>query len=113
MMKNLSKIFLAACCVCIALYIGLFIGRTGTQNIIHISEFKNSHDQTPEYKIDINTASAELLADIPGIDLKTAKAIVAYRDKYGKFYKIKELMDIEGITPYKYEILKEYVIVDD
>lgn len=113
MMKNLSKIFLAACCVCIALYIGLFIGRTGTQNVIHISSIRNSQEYTPEYKIDLNTASAELLADIPGIDLKTAKAIVAYRDKYGRFYKIKELMDIDGITPYKYELLKEYVTVED
>lgn len=113
MMKNLSKIFLAACCVCVAMYIGLFIGRTGTQNMIHISSIKHSMEQTPEYKIDINTATAELLADIPGIDLKTAKAIVAYRDKYGRFYKIKELMDVDGMTPYKYEILKEYVTVDD
>ncbi len=113
MMKNLSKIFLAACCVCVALYIGLFIGRTSTQNMIQVSSFNNTQEDTPEYKIDINTASADLLADIPGIDLKTAQEIVAYRNKYGRFYKIKELMDIDGITPYKYEILKEYVTVED
>lgn len=47
--------------------------------------------------INLNSATAPQLADLPGIGAKTAELIVQYRVKNGPFKKIEELMNIRGI----------------
>ncbi len=48
-------------------------------------------------KININTANAEELAQIPGVGPVTAKNIIAYRKKNGKFKSTKDLLNVKGI----------------
>lgn len=112
MTKKLSLIFLVAVLLCIAVYIGVYIGRTSSQNIMHLSEVTNERSEISIEKIDLNDASVEELADIPGIERSIAKAIISYRDENGPYYKVKELMDVEGVTQDLYEILKRYVTVN-
>ena len=50
-------------------------------------------------KIDINTASVEQLAELPGIGEFLAENIVAYREIYGAFSSIDDLSNIVGIDP--------------
>jgi comEA protein len=47
--------------------------------------------------INLNTATVEQLATLPGIGPKTAERIVEYRTKSGGFKKIEELMNVKGI----------------
>jgi len=48
--------------------------------------------------VDINTANAYVISKtLKGIGLKKAKAIVAYREKNGKFKKIDDLAKVKGI----------------
>ena len=49
--------------------------------------------------INLNTASAEQLAALPGLGEKTAAAVVAYRAAHGKFKSVAELDRVEGIGP--------------
>jgi len=49
--------------------------------------------------IDINNASADELATLPGIGTKKAIAIVAYRKLNGKFASVEELVNVKGIGP--------------
>ncbi len=47
--------------------------------------------------MNVNTADAETLMELTGIGPVTAKKIVAYRRKNGKFKSAKDLMNIKGI----------------
>ena len=62
-------------------------------------------------KINLNTASATELMQLPGVGEVTAEAIVSHRDTVGKFSEIEDLLDISGIGPAKFEKLHELVTV--
>ena len=52
----------------------------------------------PAGPIDINTASAEVLADaIHGVGLKRARAIVLHREEHGAFESVDQLAQVQGI----------------
>ncbi len=61
--------------------------------------------------ININTASAELLCQLPGIGPKTAARIVEYRQTHGRFRTIEEIMNVRGIGPKKFEQIKNRITV--
>ena len=118
MMKKVSQIFLAGILLCIAVYIGVFIGRTGAKDILTLPKndrnfYNDSSSSETSRKINLNTATADDLSDIPDVGLSVAKAIIQYRDEYGKYYKVSELKYINGITDELYEIIIKYVTVDD
>lgn len=53
--------------------------------------------------VEINTASAPLLARVAGIGPTMAKKIVAYREDHGAFKRRKDLLDISGFGPRTFE----------
>ncbi|MEO7093642.1 MAG: helix-hairpin-helix domain-containing protein, partial [Polyangiales bacterium] len=53
--------------------------------------------------VELNTASAPLLARVAGIGASLAKKIVAHRDEKGAFASRKALLDVPGIGPRTYE----------
>ena len=49
-------------------------------------------------QVNINTASAgEIAASLKGVGLKTAQAIVAYRDTHGEFQSLDALTMVKGV----------------
>jgi len=62
--------------------------------------------------VDINRASAEELAKLPGIGPKLAKEIVEYRAKHGPFRRVEDLLIIPGIGTKKWKALRPHVCVD-
>ena len=53
----------------------------------------------PATPIDVNTASAEVLAEaIDGVGLKRARAIVEYRERHGAFASVDELAEVRGVS---------------
>lgn len=61
--------------------------------------------------ININSAPAEVLGELPGIGPKTAQRIIEYRERVGKFKSVEELMNVQGIGPKKYERIKNLITV--
>jgi len=64
-----------------------------------------------ENSINLNTASREDFMKISGIGDKTARNILSYRQKNGKFRVINELMNVKGIGEAKFEKFKKYLFI--
>ena len=64
-------------------------------------------------KININTASAETMAVLPGLSVKTAVLIVEYREKNGPFSHIEQLLMIEGLGEKRFRDIAKYITVGD
>ena len=64
-------------------------------------------------RVCLNTAAKEELLALPGVGEKTAERILAYRDTYGKFVTVEQLLDVEGIGEGLLEKLRPYVYVEE
>lgn len=65
----------------------------------------------PGFPVDINSADIEALRLLPGVGTKTAEAIIAERQKKGKFASIKDIQKVRGIGEQKFEALKGYITI--
>jgi len=66
---------------------------------------------SPKTKININTATVEELQALPGVGPTIAQRIVEYRQAYGPFQKVEDLLNIKGIGEKKLEKIKPLVEV--
>jgi competence protein ComEA len=66
---------------------------------------------SPAGPVDLNAATLEQLDTLPGVGPATARAIVAYRTRHGRFRSVTELLEVPGIGPTKLEALRPLVRV--
>jgi competence ComEA-like helix-hairpin-helix protein len=71
----------------------------------------NAKKNPPATPLDLNTATAAQLEEVPGIGPATAKAIVQFRRKSGPFERIEDLLAIRGISARKLEQMRPYVTI--
>jgi comEA protein len=64
-----------------------------------------------EKSINLNKASLEELTMLPGVGVKTAQNILAYRKASGGFNSINELLEVDRIGESKFNKIKKYVYV--
>jgi len=65
----------------------------------------------PAHPININTAGATDLQQVPGIGPSTAQKILDTRKSYGSFKSVDDLLAIKGIGPKKLEKMRKYLTV--
>jgi len=65
----------------------------------------------PAHPININTATAADLQQVPGIGPSTAQKIIDTRKSYGAFKSVDDLLAIKGIGPKKLEKMRKYLTV--
>ncbi|PWW43167.1 MULTISPECIES: helix-hairpin-helix domain-containing protein [Paenibacillus] len=68
-----------------------------------------SNEAVDNGKIDVNTAPAAKLMDLPGIGEKKAQAIIDYRNSHGPFTKVSDLTKVKGIGMKMLEKMAPYV----
>ena len=65
------------------------------------------------YPININTASVDELRALSGIGEVKARAIVEYREEYGRFTSVDELVNVYGIGEKILDKIRDYITVGD
>lgn len=60
-------------------------------------------------RIDVNRASAAELTKIPGVGMRTARAIVKYRELCGGYGALDELTGVRGLGPERIDKLRPYL----
>lgn len=62
-------------------------------------------------KVNINSAGAEELMTLPGIGEVRALAIIEYRETYGNFENIEDIMNVKGIKTGVFSKINELICV--
>jgi comEA protein len=83
--------------------------KTKRQEREYLEEELEDYVDLKDEIININTASAGELIKLPHIGPATAKKIIDYRKKNGKFLHTKDLIRITGVGKSTYEEIKEYI----
>jgi competence protein ComEA len=65
----------------------------------------------PAHPIDLNTATVKELEQLPGVGPTTAKAIVDFRTKAGRFRRVSDLLVIRGISEAKLKKMRPYITI--
>ncbi len=76
------------------------------------ASYSVSSDMVNDGKININTASKELLMEINGIGESLATRIVEYRTQNGPFESIEEIVNVSGIGQKKLENMRDMICVE-
>jgi competence ComEA-like helix-hairpin-helix protein len=76
-----------------------------------LSGFVFADSQDIKGKVDINQATVQELAKLPGIGKKKAEAIVTYRNEKGHFSSVEDLLKIEGIGKKTLEKIRDSLTV--
>ena len=83
-------------------------------HVLHADESPFALPQeVPETKVNINTASCEILQTLDGIGEKKARAIIDYRTEHGLFRSVDELAKVEGIGLKTLENIRDDITVVD
>ena len=64
---------------------------------------------TAQAAVNINTAGAEALAELPEVGEVTAKRIIEWREQHGGFDTVEQLRQVDGIGPKTFAELRELV----
>ena len=68
--------------------------------------------KTPDHRIDLNVANEKELEELPGVGPTTAKAIIQFREKSGRFKRVEDLLVIRGISEAKLAKMRPYLTVE-
>jgi competence protein ComEA len=62
-------------------------------------------------KLNLNTANQAQLEELPSVGPVLAQRIVAHRQTKGRFTSVRQLMEVSGVGPKKFEALKDLVTI--
>jgi competence protein ComEA len=88
----------------------VFPGREGKGSVL-VEALSPAKLKVLSIPVSLNSATTEELDALPGIGPKTARAIVEFREKYGKFSSPEDLLQVPGIGPKKLAALNPHITV--
>ena len=113
-MKNpRSAALLAVTCLLLGLVLGIRLGFTRREPVTVTSTTRTVSPLPEEITllVNINTATVQQLAALPGIGEGYAGNIVAYREEHGPFETTEDLLNVDGIGQSRLEAILDYITV--
>lgn len=113
-----EKLLLGITAVFLCVLAGLYVYDTrsaGEEDTVAVTTEAETpqEDLTPDFTpLDLNTATAAELTELPGIGEKLAERIVAYREANGPFTSVEEIMEVDGIGEGKFADLEGRITVN-
>jgi competence protein ComEA len=83
--------------------------RDGDHIAVPAIGMSNSPGGFAESGIDLNTASASKLEELPGVGPVLAERIVEFREREGRFESVEDLLDVPGIGESKLAQMREVI----
>ncbi len=123
----MKKTVTLLCCALILLTLGISAGRYSVLSVGAVVSGSSGHAALPPIttyaalsaqtsdvpvKININTASAQQLDELPGIGEAISRRIVEYRRQNGEFESLEELMAVSGIGESLFAKIKAYITLE-
>ena len=84
------------------------VNGSGDEGSGNVSDTAESESKDLSGKVDINSASLEELQIAPGIGPSKAQSIIDYRNEYGSFSCVEELIEVSGIGEKTLAKIKDY-----
>ena len=106
LLLGLTGVFL---CGLLALFFHDRAETAGIETAVEIPQEELRPDLTP---LDLNTAGAEALAELPGIGEELARRVVEYREENGPFETLEDIMLVPGIGEGKFAALEGWIAVN-
>ncbi len=104
----MKKVFGMTLVIALAMVLGSFTpAQAATRSTKQKVNAVHQHGQV----VNINTASVDQLTTLKGIGPKKAQAIIAFREKNGKFRTIKDIMLVKGIGQKMFNKMKPFIRV--
>lgn len=66
-------------------------------------------ETAPKKPINLNTATATELMQLPHVGAKTAERIISFRKQHGNFRRVEEIMNVKGIGEKSFAKMKPYL----
>lgn len=85
--------------------------REDSSSVLNSQESQTNDPDQTVFPININTASKELLMQLPGIGETKAQAIIDYRNQNGPFTALEEIQEVSGIGPVTFQNLKDLITI--
>lgn len=124
MLKRLAAFVIPALALlACGVMLGIFLMQTrvpGTVSVQHaepdepeeaVQTVMEEPSDAADDRLDLNTATAAELQELPGIGEVIAQRIIDYRDLCGHFLDPEQLMEVDGIGEAKYEKIRDLVTV--
>lgn len=108
-MKKATIIYLSVICFFTVILVATVLQRSDNCGI-PIPEPKPLIEDD-QFRIDLNTATADDFLIIPGVGPALAENIIAHREENGPFTDYSQLLDVKGIGHENIKVILEYIII--
>lgn len=117
-MKNRERnLLIIITSVFMLVLLGVFIVRQEQGTAISMSQIERTADDVTspieDGKININTANAEQLQQLPRVGEVLSNRIVAYREEHGDFKNKEDIMNVSGIGNSLYNNIVDYITLGE
>ena len=113
--------------IALSFVLGYLVGNGNGETVLQVSSQKPEaavqekqpvrqnldHQAEPETDglVNLNTADRLQLETLPGIGPELADRILSYREEYGPFVAIEQIMDVDGIGEIRFEKLESLITI--